>query len=65
MSIRLIARDLYRLIRKVSELEKQIDGAPIERQAAMADELRKAKVERDRLRRALDGSKESPTKSRR
>lgn len=63
MSIRLIARDLYRLIRKVSELEKQIDDAPIERRAAMADELRKTKVERDRLRRALDGSKESPTKS--
>jgi len=63
MSIRLIARDLYRLIRKVSELEKQIDDAPMERQEAMTDELRKAKVERDRLQRALDGSKESPTKS--
>jgi hypothetical protein len=63
MSIRLIARDLYRLIRKVSELEKQIDDAPMGRQEAMADELRKAKVERDRLQRALDGSKESPTKS--
>ena len=63
MSIRLIARDLYRLIREVSELEKQIDAAPLERQEAMRDELRKAKVERDRLRRVLDGSKESPTKS--
>jgi len=63
MSIRLIARDLYRLIREVSELEKQIDDAPLERQEALTDELRKAKVERDRLRRALDGSKESPTKS--
>ncbi len=63
MSIRLIARDLYRLIRKVSELEKQIDDVPMGRQEAMADELRKAKVERDRLQRALDGSKESPTKS--
>jgi hypothetical protein len=63
MSIRLIARDLYRLIREVSELEKQIDDALLERQEALTDELRKAKVERDRLRRALDGSKESPTKS--
>jgi hypothetical protein len=63
MSIRLIARDLYRLIRKVSELEKQIDDAPMGRQEAMTDELRKAKVERDRLQRALDGSKQSPTKS--
>ena len=63
MSIRLIARDLYHLIRKVSELEKQIDDAPLERQEALTDELRKAKVERDRLRRVLDGSKESPSKS--
>ena len=63
MSIRLIAKDLYRLIREVSELEKLIDGAPLERQEAMTDELRKVKAERDRLRRVLDGSKESPTKS--
>ncbi|MGB5615428.1 MAG: hypothetical protein PVG81_02865 [Desulfobacterales bacterium] len=63
MSISLIARDLYRLIREVSELEKLIDGAPLERQEAMTDELRKVKAERDRLRRVLDGSKESPTKS--
>ncbi len=59
----MIARDLYRLIREVSELEKLIDGAPLERQEAMTDELRKVKAERDRLRRVLDGSKESPTKS--
>jgi hypothetical protein len=63
MSIRLIARDLYRLIREVSELEKQIDDALLERQEALTDELRKAKVERDCLRRVLDGSKESPIKS--
>jgi len=63
MSIRLIARDLYRLIREVAELEKQIDDAPRERQEALTEELRKVKVERNRLRRVLDGSKESPTKS--
>lgn len=63
MSIRLIAKDLYRLIREVSELEKQIDDAPLERQEALTDELRKVKAERDHLRRVLDGSKESPTKS--
>ena len=63
MSIRLIARDLYRLIREVSELEKQIDDAPPERQEALTVELRKVKAERDRLRRVLDGSKESSTKS--
>ncbi|MGB5424089.1 MAG: hypothetical protein WBN03_18130 [Desulfobacterales bacterium] len=63
MSIRLIAKDLYRLIREVSELEKQIDDAPLERQETLTDELRKVKAERDHLRRVLDGSKESPTKS--
>jgi hypothetical protein len=63
MSIRLIAKDLYRLIREVSELEKQIDDAPPERQEALTDELRIVKGERDHLRRVLDGSKESPTKS--
>jgi hypothetical protein len=63
MSIRLIARDLYRLIRKVSDLEKQIDDAPMERQEELTDELRKAKAERDHLRQVLDGSKESLTKS--
>jgi hypothetical protein len=62
MSIRLIARDLYRLIRKVSDLEKQIDGAPMERQEAMTAAFRKAKLERDRLQRILEGSKESPKK---
>lgn len=63
MSIRLIARDLYRLIREVAELEKQIDDAPPERQEALTEELRKAKAERKWLRRVLDGSKERPTKS--
>jgi hypothetical protein len=63
MSIRLIARDLYRLIREVAELEKQIDDAPPERQEALTEELRKAKAELNCLRRVLDGSKESPTKS--
>jgi len=63
MSIRLIARDLYRLIREVAELEKQIDDAPPERQEALTEELRKAKAEHKCLRRVLDGSKESPTKS--
>jgi len=63
MSIRLIAKDLYRLIRKVSDLEKRIDDAPMERQEELTDELRKAKAERDHLRQVLDGSKESLTKS--
>lgn len=64
MSIRLIAKDLYRLIREVAELQQRIDEAPPEKKDAFQDELRKIKAERDRLRRALDGSKEVPQKFR-
>ena len=60
MSIRLLAQDLYRLIREVSELEKRIENASLENRDELKDELRKVKTERDRLRRALDGSKEGP-----
>jgi len=60
MSIRLIAKDLYRLIREVSELQQRIDEAQPEKKEALQDELRKVKAEHERLRRALDGNKESP-----
>ncbi|MFZ0241871.1 MAG: hypothetical protein WAL90_09515 [Desulfobacterales bacterium] len=59
MSIRLLAKDLYRLIREVAELQRQIETAPPEKKEALKDTLRKIRAEHDRLRRALDGSKES------
>jgi hypothetical protein len=59
MSIRLIAKDLYGLIREVEQLEKQIENAPFEKREEMTDRLRKLKSERDRMRRILDGSKDS------
>ncbi|OQX10402.1 MAG: hypothetical protein BWK80_45775 [Desulfobacteraceae bacterium IS3] len=59
MSIRLIAKDLYQLIREVEQLEKQIENAPVEKREEMADRLRKLKAERDRMRRILDGTKDS------
>lgn len=59
MSIRLIARDLYRLHQEVEKLEQQIKNAPIERRESLKDRLRKVKAERDRMRRALNGSKDS------
>jgi hypothetical protein len=58
MSIRLIAKDLYRLLREAEELEKQIQNAPLEKQDKLKDELRKLKAERDRMRKILDGSKD-------
>lgn len=57
MSIRLIARDLYRLEREVEQLEKEIAEASPEKQAELEDRLRKGKSERDRMRRILEGSK--------
>jgi hypothetical protein len=57
MSIRLLAKDLYRIVQEVEKYEKQLAGAPWEQQAELLDRLRKAKAERDRLRRLLDGQK--------
>lgn len=57
MPIRLIAQDLYRLIREVEALQQRIDAVPERQKAALETTLRQKKAERDRLRRALDGKK--------
>jgi hypothetical protein len=59
MSVRLLAKDLYRLVKEVEKLEKQIMEAKLEQKAALNDQLRKLKAERNRLRSALEGRKES------
>ena len=58
MSIRMIAKDLYRLQVEVDHLEKQMKVAPSEEQEALKERLRKAKAERVRMKRILEGSKE-------
>lgn len=60
MSIRMIARDLYRLQQGVEELERELDAVPLEKKEGIRDRLRKVKAERDRMRRALEGTKEPP-----
>ena len=60
MSIRMIARDLYHLEQEVEKLEKELVRATIEERPALKDQLRKVKADRDKLRRALEGSKEPP-----
>ena len=60
MSIRLIAKDLYRLQQEVEELEKQLETAAFEKRAKLQDHLRKMKAERDRMRRVLDGQIDRP-----
>jgi hypothetical protein len=65
MSIRLLAIDLYRLQREVEQLEKQLAAVPFDRQEPIQARLNQTRAERDRLRRALDGQKDSPAPVRR
>jgi hypothetical protein len=55
MSIRLIAKDLYRLQKEVQGLTKQLDAASPQERDDLENQLRKGKAERDRMRRILDG----------
>jgi len=60
VSIQLIARDLYRLEREVSELERRLETcAPAERDD-VADRLRKARAQRNRMKDILEGAKDDP-----
>lgn len=60
MSIRMIARDLYRARKEVERLENELIKATGERKDQTADLLRKAKAELERMKGILEGSKESP-----
>ncbi|MFH1350517.1 MAG: hypothetical protein ABII26_06220 [Pseudomonadota bacterium] len=60
MSLKLIARDLYRLQQEVEKQENELKTAPFDRRAALEDQLRKTRADRDRMRRTLEGSKEPP-----
>jgi hypothetical protein len=60
MSIRIIARDLYRLLQKVERLEQQVESSSSEKKEELKDRLRKVRAEQNRMRRILDGAKEPP-----
>ncbi len=55
MSIRGIAKDLYRRQQAVEALEKKLASAPLEMRAEIKRQLHKAKAEHRQLRRILDG----------
>ncbi len=55
MTIREIAKDLYRLQQAVKKLEEELEAAPREMHSVIEQKLRQAKVARDRMRRILDG----------
>ena len=60
MPLRMIAKDLYRLQQEVEKLENQIETLPYYQREYLKDRLRKARAERDRMRKILDGNKEPP-----
>ena len=55
MSIKFLARDLYRYQRQVEALEAELAAADPRKRAGIEQLLRQAKSERDFLKRALDG----------
>jgi hypothetical protein len=57
MSIRLLAQDLYRCLRELDAVERQIAQAPARQAEALQTKRRTLVAERDRLRKALDGAK--------
>jgi hypothetical protein len=58
MSVRLVAQELYRIIQEVEKLEKELLAAPPQDHERLKDRIKKAKVERDQMRRSLEGSKD-------
>ena len=59
MSIRLIAKDLYKAQQNVDQLQKKYDDSSVTEKNVLMVELKVAIQERDMLRRMLDGEKES------
>lgn len=60
MSIRIIARDLYRLRQEVERLEQEVESSSPEKKEELKDRLRKVRAEQNRMRKILDGAKEPP-----
>ena len=60
MSVRMIARDLYRLQQQVDRLEGRLQACPPGKREELEEELRKAKAERERVKRMLEGTKKEP-----
>lgn len=60
MSVRMIARDLYRLQREVDRLESELKACPADNRERLEEDLRRTKAERDRVKGMLEGTKETP-----
>jgi len=60
MSIRLIAKDLYRLHKEVERLERELASCPPERKPELEKRLAQVRAERDKVQRTLEGAKGKP-----
>ncbi len=60
MSLRMIAKDLYRLRKEVERLEQQLGVARVSERRTIEERLRIAMEEKDRLQSMLEGAKEQP-----
>jgi len=63
VALRYLAQELYRLTRKVEELEErlaQLGGGPSPERGPLEAELLQARKERDHWRGVLEGKKEKP-----
>lgn len=60
MSIRMLAAELYQLIKEIEALEKKIKELPLSapERESLKNKLREARGEHDRIRAMLDGAKE-------
>lgn len=59
MSLRDLARELYRAQQQVERLEKLLLSATPEEEAAIEGELQEARAERRQLQKIIDGRKDS------
>lgn len=60
MSIRMVAKELYRLEREVESLEKHMETASPQERVEKEAHLRQMRAERNRLRSILEAKKEPP-----
>ena len=60
MSIRMVAVELYRIMKKVEELDKELENLEAGSQERMEIEgdLREARVQKDRLKKMIEGAKD-------
>jgi len=59
MSLRDLARELYRAQQQVDRLEKLLLSATPEEETAIQDELQEARAERRQFQKIIDGRKDS------